>query len=70
MEKGVKLFNYVRQESSQIFKDIVPTATSENIMTISNILFSDNYEGSKNTGYHAFFNHVGGGCLCSGCRFG
>ena len=59
MEKGIKLFNYVRQESSQIFKDVVPTATSENIMTISNILFSDSYEPQLNEFVNTLINRIG-----------
>lgn len=43
MADGVKLFNYVRQESSDRFKEVVPSATEDNIMALSNILFNDAY---------------------------
>ena len=33
---GVSIFNYIRDNSSAEFKGIVPTATSENILTLAN----------------------------------
>ena len=39
MSKGAKLFNFVRQNSTGNFQEVVPEATEDNIATISNILF-------------------------------
>lgn len=45
---GVNTFNYVRQNSSNNFRDIVPEATIDNIGTLSNILFDDAYQPQLN----------------------
>ena len=37
---GVSVFNYVRSQSSNAFKEAVPTATSDNIAQLGNILFN------------------------------
>lgn len=47
-QKAVNTFNYVRSVSTQGFKDVVPTATEENILSISNILFNDAYQPMLN----------------------
>ena len=36
---GAKLFNFVRQNSTGNFQEVIPEATDENIATISNLLF-------------------------------
>ena len=45
---GVSIFNYIRENSSSEFRDIVPTATSENILTLANILFDQSYTPQLN----------------------
>lgn len=47
-ESGVKTFNYVRANSSEQFRDIVPEATIDNIQSLSNILFNDSYQPQLN----------------------
>ena len=46
--KGVNVFNAVRSNSSDLFKNVVPKATAENISTLSNILFNDAYTPQLN----------------------
>ena len=41
--KGVKTFNFIRNNSTEAFVNVVPAATKDNIQTISNILFNDAY---------------------------
>lgn len=48
LPKGAKVFNVVRQNSSKVFVETLPSATSENIQTISNILFNDAYQPMLN----------------------
>lgn len=57
--KGVGVFNYIRQNSSSTFKDIVPTATSENILTLANILFDQSYEPQLNEFINNLINRIG-----------
>ena len=45
---GSKIFNAVRNVSSQSFKSVVPYANENNIGEISNILFNDNYTPQYN----------------------
>ena len=40
---GAKAFNVIREDSSTVFMNTVPSATAENINTISNILFDNSY---------------------------
>ena len=46
--KGVKTFNFIRANSSDVFVNVVPAATKDNIQTISNILFNDAYQPMLN----------------------
>ncbi|MBO7731345.1 MAG: Ig-like domain-containing protein [Methanobrevibacter sp.] len=59
MSKGAKLFNFVRQESTGNFKEVVPEATEENIATISNILFNDAYSPLLNEFVNNLINRIG-----------
>lgn len=45
---GVRAFNYIRSNSSEAFKDAVPTATNSNIADLKNILFNDAYQPMLN----------------------
>ena len=56
---GVSIFNYVRQNSSAGFQDVVPTATSENIATLSNILFDQSYTPMLNEFVSNLINRIG-----------
>lgn len=46
--KGVKTFNFIRNNSSEAFVNVVPSANKDNIQTISNILFNDAYQPMLN----------------------
>lgn len=46
--KGVKTFNFIRNNSSEAFVNVVPSATNNNITDISNVLFNDAYQPMLN----------------------
>ena len=46
--KGAKVFNVVRENASKVYMETIPQATSDNINTISNILFNDAYQPMLN----------------------
>ena len=48
LPKGAKVFNVVRENSSKVYMQTIPQATSDNINTISNILFNDAYQPMLN----------------------
>lgn len=56
---GVSIFNYIRENSSAAFQDIVPTATSENILTLANILFDQSYTPQLNEFVSNLINRIG-----------
>lgn len=45
---GAKAFNVIREDSSTVFMNTVPSATEDNINTISNILFNESYQPQLN----------------------
>lgn len=45
---GAKAFNVIREDSSTVYMNTIPAATSTNINTISNILFNDSYQPMLN----------------------
>lgn len=47
-DTGVKTFNYIRDNSSENFKNVVPYATADNINDLENILFDDSYQPMLN----------------------
>lgn len=57
--KGAKVFNVVRENSSQVFMESVPSATADNITTISNILFNDAYQPQLNEFVTNLINRIG-----------
>ena len=57
--KGVKMFNYVRENASQSFRDVVPRATNSNIGDLSNILFDDNYTAQLSEFVSGLVNRIG-----------
>ena len=59
MANGVSIFNYVRQNSSAGFQNVVPTATSENIATLANILFDQSYTPMLNEFVSNLINRIG-----------
>ena len=48
LPKGAKVFNVVRENSSKVYMETIPQATSDNINAISNILFNDAYQPMLN----------------------
>lgn len=48
MPTGMTAFNFIRENSSTAFQELVPNATLENISTLSNILFNDSYTPQLN----------------------
>ena len=59
MSKGAKLFNFVRQNSTGNFQEVVPEANDDNIATISNILFNDAYSPLLNEFISNLINRIG-----------
>lgn len=56
---GAKLFNFVRQNSTGNFQEVVPEANDDNIATISNILFNDAYSPLLNEFVNNLINRIG-----------
>lgn len=46
--KGAKVFNVVRENMNEVYMNTLPSATEDNIQTISNILFNDAYQPMLN----------------------
>ena len=56
--KGANTFNYIRQNMSRNYQDVLPVATDENIMTISNILLNDAYQPMLNEFVNVLINRI------------
>ncbi len=59
LPKGAKVFNVVRENSSKVFMETVPSATEYNIQTLSNILFNDAYQPMLNEFVTNLINRIG-----------
>ena len=59
MNNGVKIFNFIRNNSTEAFVQTVPSATNDNIQTISNILFNDAYQPILNEFVTNLINRIG-----------
>lgn len=59
LPKGAKVFNVVRKNASKVFMETVPSATEDNIATISNILFNDAYQPMLNEFVNNLINRIG-----------
>ena len=57
--KGINTFNAVRSLSSANFREIVPTATEQNITSIANILLNDAYQPQLNEFITNLINRIG-----------
>lgn len=55
---GAKAFNVIREDSSTVFMNTVPSATADNINTISNILFNESYQPQLNEFVTNLINRV------------
>lgn len=59
LPKGAKVFNVIHESGSQVFMETVPSATKDNIQTISNILFNDAYQPMLNEFVTNLINRIG-----------
>ena len=57
--KGAKVFNVIRENSSKVFMETIPSATEDNIATLSNILFNDAYQPMLNEFVNNLINRIG-----------
>ena len=55
---GAKAFNVIREDSSTVFMNTVPSATESNINEISNILFNDSYQPQLNEFVSNLINRI------------
>lgn len=56
--KGAKVFNVIRSDSSKVYMETIPSATADNINTISNILFNDAYQPMLNEFVNNLINRI------------
>ena len=56
--KGAKVFNVIRENSSKVFMETVPSATANNINDLSNILFNDAYQPMLNEFVNNLINRI------------
>ena len=59
LPKGAKVFNVIRENSSEVFMNTVPSATEDNIQALSNILFNDAYQPMLNEFVTNLINRIG-----------
>lgn len=59
MSRGSKLFNFIRQNASDHFREVVPEATDNNITDLSNILFAQEYSATLNEFIDGLVNRIG-----------
>lgn len=55
---GAKAFNVIREDSSTVYMNTVPAATSDNINEIKNILFNDSYSPMLNEFVSNLINRI------------
>lgn len=59
MSAGVKTFNFIRNNSTEAFVNVVPAATEDNIASIKDILFNDSYQPMLNEFVNNLINRIG-----------
>ena len=59
LPKGAKVFNVIRENMSEVYMNTLPSATEDNIATISNILFNDAYQPMLNEFVTNLINRIG-----------
>lgn len=59
MSAGVKTFNFIRNNSTDAFVNVVPSATEDNIAQIKDILFNDSYQPMLNEFVNNLINRIG-----------
>lgn len=58
MSAGVKTFNFLRNNSTEAFVNVVPAATEDNILQLQNILFNDAYQPQLNEFVNNLVNRI------------
>ena len=58
LPKGAKVFNVIRENMSEVYMKTLPSATSDNIGTLSNILFNDAYQPMLNEFVNNLINRI------------
>lgn len=58
MSSGVKTFNFIRNNSTEAFVNVVPAATEDNILQLQNILFNDAYQPQLNEFVNNLVNRI------------
>ena len=58
LPKGAKAFNVIRENSTTVFMELVPSATEGNINEIKNILFNDSYQPQLNEFVNNLVNRI------------
>lgn len=59
LPKGAKVFNVIRENMSQVYLNTLPSATQDNIQSISNILFNDAHQPMLNEFVTNLINRIG-----------
>ena len=59
LPKGAKVFNVVRESMNEVYMNTLPSASEDNIQTISNILFNDAYQPMLNDFVTNLINRIG-----------
>ncbi len=55
---AVTMLNYIRQNASRQYQDLVPVATEDNISTIGNVLLNDSYQPQLNEFITTLINRI------------
>lgn len=56
--KGAKVFNVIRENMNEVYLNQLPSATEDNIQTLSNILFNDAYQPMLNDFVSNLINRI------------
>ena len=59
LPKGAKVFNVIRENMNEVYMNTLPSATEDNIQSISNILFNDAYQPMLNEFVTNLINRIG-----------
>lgn len=59
LPKGAKVFNVIRENMNEVYMNTLPSASEDNIQTISNILFNDAYQPMLNDFVSNLINRIG-----------
>ena len=59
LPKGAKVFNVIRENMNDVYMNTLPSASEDNIQTISNILFNDAYQPMLNDFVTNLVNRIG-----------